>query len=227
MKYYYFDFDWDNFPNGSGIDTIGGELLENVELKDKFWAHFTKRLVIGYPQSIPIFNFLEYMKGKKFLAQDYMDNLFHFGLVISDKLKIIIESSYLSSHLFEPVVIKFKEKLIEDYWFFCLTESNIDAINYEKSYFFIPNNYESVPKRNLYKENLVKFSNSNELYTSTNSTIHGLSAYSIKILESKKFDILNLGTLIEHYYLFSEELVEVIQDANITNLVFKEFEHIQ
>lgn len=226
MKYYSIDFDYENYPNGSAIDRTGGELRENDEIKEIFWSHFRTRITVGFPKAIPKFHYINYRKSKKFQAEDFLDDLFSFGMLISDKMKKIIEGSYLPNHLFVPATIKFNEIYYDNYWFFCLVEANLNAINYQNSYFFIDDGMADVTPFNeygKYGQKLVKFESKENLYEEMYKNDFPLHAYHINILEEKHYDIINLGVLIRPRLLFSEKVVSLIQQEKLTNCVFKEY----
>jgi hypothetical protein len=226
MKYYTIDFDYENFPNGSAIDRTGGELRENEEIKEIFWSHFYTRLSVGFPKAIPKFHFINYRKSKKFHAEDYLDNLFSIGMLISDKMKKIFESNFLPNHLFIPATIKFHEKYYDNYWYFCLVEANTDAINYHKSYFFIDDGKaDETPLKdyNKYGQQLVKFENKESIYDEMYKNVYPLRAYKINLHGDKLYDIVNFGSLIRPFFIFSERIVNQIKSEKMTNCVFREY----
>ncbi|MBK9718461.1 MAG: hypothetical protein IPQ02_02565 [Saprospiraceae bacterium] len=226
MKYYTIDFDYENYPNGSAIDRTGGELRENEEVKEIFWSHFYTRLPIGHPEIIPKFHFINYRKARKFLHEDYLDDLYSIGILISERMKKIIECTHLPTHLFIPATIKFKEKYFENFWYFCLTSANINAIDYKKSYFFLDDGKaRNTPliNYNKYASQLIKFDNEEILYKEMYKNEHPICAYKICLYNDKQYDVINFGGLISPFILFSEKIVEQFQSSKMTNCVFREY----
>ncbi len=226
MKYYSIDFDYENYPSGSAIDPNGEELTENEEVKKIFWGHFNTRLPVGFPTAIPKFRIIKYRKSRKFEAEDYIDNLYSIGMLISDKMKKIFESCFLPNHLFLPITIKFKENNYNNYWFFCLVEANIDAINYNKSYFFKDDGQaDTIQLKNYhqYAQQLIKFDNKECLFEEMYKNDYPLRSFSINLVNDKMYDIINFGVLIWPSVLFSEKVVSLIQQEKLTNCIFKEY----
>jgi len=226
MKYYIIDFDYENYPNGAIFGSIGGELKEKEEIVDNFWNYFNTRLPVGFPKVIPQFYFLNYRKARKFLNEDFGGILFLIGLIISDKMKTLVQDAYLPSHIFSQATIKFKEKYFDNYWFFCLTEASIDAIDFNKSYFFIDDGNASItPIKNLdiYADKLIKFDNKSVLYNEMYKYNYPIRGYKIILYNERKYDLINLGSLISPKILFSENVVDKIQSEKMTNCVFKEY----
>ncbi len=224
MKYFRLDEDYDNYPEGSGIEKSAGILLEDEGTIEKFWAHYHKRIVTGRPISIPKFDYLIYKKKFKTPQQDFLGNLFNIGLIISKNFKEIIDNHIVPEKIVERITIKYKNIVIDNYFFFSLCEATVEAIDFERSYFYERENLKLFSPLSFYNDKIFKIQNSAELIKLCNETKFGIMAYKINLREDKLFDIISLRTLIKDDFLFSERIVQQLK--NLINVKFKEVEKV-
>ncbi|MCC6814874.1 MAG: hypothetical protein IT267_00500 [Saprospiraceae bacterium] len=224
MKYYSFDYDWENFPKGSGIEGVGGEMLKEEEqvIKESFWDAYCKPIKNNTFVLEPSLNYLKYKPSRNFLNEDLIGDLFGIGIVISLKFKNVINNFKLGSHNFIDVYINYKNNIITDYSFFYSKKRNYDIIDFNKSRFYEPINYKSLLNPKNYENSLIEIANEKELLHKINNNSVAPAFYELIIQRDQALDILDLGVINSTYclFIFSERLVDAIIKENITNIKF-------
>jgi hypothetical protein len=148
-----------------------------------------------------------------------MDNLWYFGVVISDRFKTLIKNSNLPEHILAPVKIKFGEYIDKNYWFFCITETSLDIIDFNASYFFYPN--DSYYQPNLYANSIFKLDSVDNLINEMHNKKYGIKLYSLKTKPNKNFDAILLGSLFNDVSpFFSDNIVNKAKALKFTNCIF-------
>lgn len=233
MKYFTYEYNYDLFPNGEPIIGSDGDMLNELEQEklDKFHNHFSQWVIPGEPPEAPSFNFIKCKSNNKVGKLDYLGDFYSFGMILSHKFKEVLETSRLGKHYFYNVVLKHDKRFDYDYYFFCLGERSYNAIDFTKSYFYIPDPGNS--RYRYYRENYVsslfKFKDCDDLIQSFGKYKYHPAAYNIVIKKERILDLLDLNFLTLGPSLnFSEELVNKIIELNLApNLEFHPIDYIE
>lgn len=156
------------------------------------------------------------------IITDYLDSsLVPFGMIVSEKMKFILEKTKLPKHKFYPINVFQEDLSFTYYWFHFIIDDFWDCIDKDKSYgkvLRIDDNFSL--KRTIPAISIEE--NRKEMLTREAKTIKKIG---IIVMNDKfpKYDIYKTA-FIEHKDLISESFKKLIKENSITGMEIKPFE---
>ncbi|MHC9089043.1 imm11 family protein [Tenacibaculum sp. IMCC1] len=139
-------------------------------------------------------------------------------LLVSGKLKQILESSRKSGMQFFKSPVYYKNKLINDYWVLNMYEINMDMIDFKKSVIFKTNYFDNLMELDV--KNVFEFKKYKEEIEKEGYP-NGISIEKIKIRADKIMDFFALLDVEGGVkYMVSEKLKKEIETAQCTGIEF-------
>ena len=140
-------------------------------------------------------------------------------LIISNKLKNLVQNYREDGLQFFPTKLIYKKKVIEDYWILNAFERDYSCINFKKSIISIKNNIQKTSR-----EVDIKSLESFKMFLNTIKHPEYLRIEKLYLIEGNKQDLLIIDRVLGFFLFFSEKLKNEVENAGCTGIEFEPIE---
>ncbi|WP_133162599.1 imm11 family protein [Flavipsychrobacter stenotrophus] len=150
------------------------------------------------------------LSSKALLTDILSTSLINRGLIVSNRVKEILEKCLLPEHAFFPIGLYYKNERIENYFWFHLISDFVDNIDFEKSTFYL---------KDYNIDEAITINSEVELrkIMKTKSITANIKSDNVVLKNKINFDLFKIGTFDINIYI-SDKLKNVFNEQQITGI---------